>query len=115
MLTEQKNMQLETRDNMRGGEGSVDILHAVPKEHLPAKARLFSLITLKKGCGVGRHEHSAESEVYYAISGEGMLDDNGTLRPFKKGDCHVCNSGGFHAVSNEREEPFVLIAAIILD
>ncbi len=115
MFINEKDMQTEKRGNMRGGEGSVDFLHIVSKEHLPAKTRLFSLITLEKGCSIGKHEHNGESEIYYVLSGEGEINDNGTIRRFAKGDCAVCNSGKYHAVSNSNDEPLKFIAAIILD
>lgn len=115
MFIERTDMQCETRENMRGGEGSVNLLHIVAKEHLPAKMRLFSLVTLEPGCGIGKHEHSGESEVYYALSGEGVLDDNGTMRAFRQGDCSVCRNGEYHSVTNKSKEPFLLLAAIILE
>jgi quercetin dioxygenase-like cupin family protein len=90
-------------------------LHIVPADKLPAKARLFSVMSLEKGCSVGRHEHKGETEIYYVISGEGILNDNGTIRPFKKGDCNVCGNGDFHSVSNENDETLEIVAVIILD
>lgn len=115
MFIERGDMQFETREQMRGGGGSVELLHAVPKEHLPANTRLFSVITLKTGCGIGKHEHTGETEIFYVLSGEGVLDDNGAERIVHKGDCCICRSGEYHAISNERPEPLVLVAAIILD
>lgn len=115
MFINPQEMQSEKRENMRGGEGIVDLLHIVSKEHLPAKTRLFSLVTLEKGCGIGKHEHKGEAEIFYVLSGEGEIDDNGTLRRFGKGDCAICRSGEYHAVTNKNEEPLKIIAAIILD
>lgn len=115
MVIKNTDMQSEARDNMRGGGGSVGLLHLVPSEHLPAKARLISLITLETGCGIGRHEHTGESEVFYVLSGEGVLDDNGTARTVRAGDCCICKSGECHAISNERSEPLKLMAIILLE
>lgn len=116
MFVSGKDMRSERRENMRGGEeGFVDLLHIVSKERLPIKSRLFSLVTLEKGCEIGKHEHNGESEIFYALSGEGKIDDNGTIRRFGKGDCAVCGSGEYHAVSNNNNEPLKFIAAIILD
>jgi quercetin dioxygenase-like cupin family protein len=115
MFISEKDMQSEKRENMRGGEGVTGFLHIVSKEHLPEKARLFSLITLEKGCSIGKHEHNGESEIYYVLSGEGEIDDNGALKRFAKGDCAICRSGEYHAVSNNNDEPLKFIAAIILE
>lgn len=115
MFINAADMQSEKREHMRGGEGFVDLLHIVSKEHLPAKTRLFSLVTLEKGCEIGKHEHTAETEVFYVLSGEGEIDDNGTIRRFGKGDCAICRSGEYHAVKGKSDEPLKFIAAIILD
>jgi mannose-6-phosphate isomerase-like protein (cupin superfamily) len=110
-----RDMQSETREHMRGGDGSVNILNLLSKEQLPSKSRLFGLVTLEKGCGIGSHEHNGESEIFYVLSGEGVLDDNGTIRPVKRGDCHVCRSGEYHAIRNESAAPLKFIAAIVLE
>lgn len=115
MFFESGAMQSETRRNMRGGSGSVKILNVLPKESLPQKVRLAGIITLEKGCGIGKHEHTGESEIFYVLSGEGVLDDNGEERTIKAGDCNLCRSGESHAVSNEREEPLILMAVIVLE
>ena len=90
MVIHGADMQSEIREAMRGGPGHVDIRHIVDADSLPSKSRLFSLVTLEKGCGIGPHAHSAETEIFYVLEGEGVLDDNGVLKPFVQGDCNVC-------------------------
>jgi mannose-6-phosphate isomerase-like protein (cupin superfamily) len=106
---------VESRVRARGGFGTTELVQLVPKDQLPAKSRLFSLMCLDKGCSMGRHEHINETEVYYVVEGEGIINDNGTIRPFRKGDCSVCPSGAFHSVSNENDETLKIVAVIILD
>lgn len=106
-------MQAQQRDNMRGGSGSVALLGIVPQESLPEKCRLFSVVTLEQGCSIGRHVHEHETEIFYVLEGEGYYDDNGTNKTISAGDCTICASGEAHAVSNEKETPLKLIAAII--
>jgi mannose-6-phosphate isomerase-like protein (cupin superfamily) len=108
-------MTVEPRVRLRDGFGTTDFVQLVPKEHLPAKSRLFSLMCLEKGCSVGRHDHTNETEIYYVVEGEGIINDNGTIRPFRKGDCSVCGGGSFHSVSNENDETLKIVAVIILD
>lgn len=115
MIIKGADMNSEIRENMRGGSGQVDIMHIVDAENLPAKSRLFSLVTLEKGCGIGAHPHTGETEVYYVLEGEGIIDDNGEKKPFAKGDCNVCGGGATHAVTNEKDEPLKFIAVIITD
>lgn len=113
MIIKGADMPSEVRENMRGGPGHVDIMHIVGADNLPAKSRLFSLVTLKKGCGIGPHAHSGETEIFYVLKGEGVIDDNGEIKPFLPGDCNVCGGGESHAVTNEKEEPLCMIAVII--
>jgi quercetin dioxygenase-like cupin family protein len=115
MVIRSEEMKTETRERMRGGEGSAVFHYIASGASLPGKCRLFSTITLEKGCGVGSHEHANETELYYVLQGEGILDDNGEKKPFRKGDCNVCGGGATHAVINEKDEPLVFIAVIILD
>lgn len=115
MIIKKQEMQIKPRVRLRDGFGTTDFLHIVPQENLPEKARLFSVMILEKGCSVGRHDHTGETEIYYVISGEGIINDNGIIRPFKKGDANVCGGGDFHSVSNENDETLKMIAVIILD
>jgi quercetin dioxygenase-like cupin family protein len=70
---------------------------------------------LEKDCGIGPHEHTGETEIYYVLEGEGVLDDDGQLKPFAKGDSNICGGGATHAVTNTKDEPMRIIAVIIKD
>lgn len=115
MIIRSEEMKTEERAAMRGGPGSVVLRHIAEGEALPKKCRLFSLITLEKGCGIGAHAHESETELFYVLQGEGILDDNGEKKPFGAGDCNVCGGGAYHAIVNEKDEPLVFVAAIVLE
>ena len=115
MVIMQNEMTAQKRERMRDGSGTIDLLHIVSADNLPEKSRLFSTMTLEKGCSVGRHTHSGETEIYWVLEGEGVLDDNGTIKPFKEGECSICGNGEYHAISNENETPLKVLAVIILD
>ena len=115
MVINKQDMTTDVREKMRGGSGSVELMHVVPSDALPSKSRLFSVITLQPGCGIGTHEHTDEAELFYVLEGEGVICDNGEDMPFVKGSSHVCGSGESHGVTNTGDKPLVFIAAIILD
>ena len=115
MFFERKDMPVTIKEKLKGGDGDTVLLNIVPPDALPPKARLFSVTTLAPGCSIGVHEHTDESEIYYAMSGEGIIHDNGCELPFKQGDCHVCHSGNTHGIANESDAPLVFVAAIILE
>lgn len=104
MIIKQNDMKVQSRPRLRDGFGTTDFLHIVSEELRPKKCRLFSVMILEKGCSAGRHDHTGETEIYYVMQGEGIINDNGTIRPFKVGDCNICGGGDFHSVSNENDE-----------
>lgn len=113
MLTRSNEITTEVREGMRGGAGSAKI--ALFKEFLPAKLRLFGVITLNKGDEIGKHVHETETEVYYILSGEAVADDNGETVVLKAGDALFTGGGAFHSIRNDKDEQLSFIAAIILD
>jgi quercetin dioxygenase-like cupin family protein len=115
MLIEKKDMVSEIREKMRGGDGAVELLNIIPKENFPPKIRYTGVITLKQGCGIGSHPHEGEEELFYCISGEGALDDNGTEKVLKAGDCHICKDGQSHGILNKKDEDLKLFAVIALN
>ncbi|MDD5018781.1 MAG: cupin domain-containing protein [Eubacteriales bacterium] len=115
MLIRSSGMQKTQRERLRGGDGTIDFLHIVPAEELPSKLRVCAVIDLKKGCGIGEHTHQGDTEIYYVLEGEGVLCDNGAVRPFRKGDCNVCGSGGSHAVYNEKDETLKIFEVIVFE
>lgn len=115
MIIKKEDMKIQSRPRVRDGFGTVDFLHIVPEGFRPNKCRLFSVMILEKGCSIGRHDHTNETEIYYVLEGEGIINDNGTIRPFLPGDSNVCGNGDFHAVSNENDEPLKIVAVIIKD
>lgn len=115
MISFKKDMDFEIRENMRGGGGSVKIFNALPQEAFPPHCRLLSPLVLNKGCGIGRHDHTGETEIYYCVQGEGIFDDNGAEHVIRAGDITSTGNGAFHGVRNEKDEPLMLLAAIITE
>lgn len=113
MVKSSEQMKLEIREQMRGGNGHVEILHWLEREEYNGKARLLAKITLHEGCSIGAHEHNDEEEIFYIISGTGIFDDNGTQKPIKAGDVTVTTSGQSHSIANTGSDDLVLVAAIL--
>ena len=113
MYVQAKDVRLEKRDKVQGGEGYVLIDQLLEGDKLPKNADMFAICTLEQGCEIGKHTHSGEAEMYYCISGEGELNDNGTLVTFAPGDVNCCNDGNFHAIINKKKEPLKFLVAII--
>ena len=102
----------EYRENMRGGNGTIELTNFATPEELNNKGRLFGNITLKPGCSIGYHVHEADTELFYLIQGEVLYNDNGVEYTLSAGDVMICPVGTGHAVANIGKEDAVLCAAI---
>ena len=108
-------MRVEKKENVNGGKGPMYVKHILEEEQRNSKTKLFAEITIPAGTVLGYHEHHGESETYYIISGEGEYNDNGTIRPVKKGDMTFTPNGSGHGMTNHGTEDLVFIALIQLE
>ena len=113
MIKKAAEFQTDYRENMRGGNGTVEITNFVTPEELNNKGRLFANITLNPGCGIGYHEHEQESELFYIMKGEVLYNDNGTEHVLSAGDVMICPAGTGHAIANNSEEVTEVCAVIL--
>ena len=113
MIRKAAECQKEYRENMRGGNGTVELTAFATPAELNDKGRLFANITLKPGCSIGYHVHEADSELFYVIKGEALYDDNGTPCTVSAGDVMLCPAGTGHAISNNGTEDVELCAVIV--
>lgn len=106
-------MQNEVRERMREGNGPVEILHVFRKEELKGKARLFARLRLPRGSSIGYHEHDGEEEVFFILSGTGLVTDQGVTTRVGPGDAVLTGGGAGHAIENQGDEPLELMAVIL--
>ena len=113
MIKKAADFKTAYNENMRGGNGVVELTSFATPEELNNKGRLFGNITLNPGCGIGYHVHENESELFYVIKGTVLYNDNGVECTLGVGDVMICPSGTGHAVSNNGEEVAQLCAVIL--
>ncbi len=114
MIKMAKDMVKEIKEQMRGGKGSVEILHVFQKDELRGKARLCAKITIEPGSSIGLHPHVDEEEIFYIISGKGIVNDNGTAAEVGSGDGILTGDGASHSIEAVGDEPLVMMAVILL-
>jgi mannose-6-phosphate isomerase-like protein (cupin superfamily) len=114
MIKRAAEMEKEIKVQMRGGKGSVEILHVMKPAELGGKCRLFARITLNEGCSIGEHVHENEEEIFYILSGNGHVNDNGEETEVHPGDAILTGGGKKHAIRNIGSEPLVMTAVILL-
>ena len=113
MIRKAAECKKEYRENMRGGNGTVEITNFATPAELNDKGRLFANITLKPGCGIGFHVHEKDSELFYLMKGEAIYNDNGVESLVRAGDVMLCPAGTGHAITNNGEEDVELCAVIV--
>ena len=113
MIKKAADFKTEYRENMRGGNGTVELTSFATPEELNQKGRLFANITLKPGCSIGYHVHESDSELFYLMKGQALYDDNGTQYVVSAGDVMVCPAGTGHAIANNGQEDVELCAVIV--
>jgi mannose-6-phosphate isomerase-like protein (cupin superfamily) len=112
MHKKRNEMKTEIKEKMRGGEGKTELVHLVDCEN-EKNIRMLAEITLKPGCSIGDHNHENETEYFVILSGEGVVNDNGTEKPVKAGDVVVTGNGASHSIRNKGAVPLVLHAIIV--
>lgn len=112
MIRRNKDMNIEIRKNMRGGEGEIAITNIVNKEELK-NARLLAYINIPVGASIGEHEHKDEIEYYIILNGNGKVDDNGSLEEVQAGDVIITGGGASHSIKNIGNSELNMIAIII--
>ena len=114
MIRKAEECQVEYRERMRDGEGTVQLTNfIVSPAELNDKGRLFSRITLKPGCSIGFHIHDKDAELFYILKGTAEYNDNGTLTTVRAGDVTICPAGQGHGIANQTEEVVELVAVIV--
>ncbi len=86
MIKTHAEMEREVRQKMRGGQGSVEIVHIFLPRELKGKVRLMAHLRLEKGSSIGFHVHEGEEEVFYILRGAGMVSEGAAPRRVAAGD-----------------------------
>ncbi len=120
MIRKKHEMENEVRQRMRDGEGAVEILHVFRSKELKGHTRLFARLRLAAGSSIGFHRHDGEEEIFYILSGNGMVGEGGPaapagpLSPVGPGDAVLTGDGAGHSIANAGPDPLELMAVILV-
>lgn len=114
MIRKPSEMQVEIREQMRGGSGNVIFQHLFKKEEIKAKTRLCARLTLPPGASIGTHRHDGEDELFVIVKGSGILDDGKSRTPVAAGDAILTGSGESHSIENAGADDLEFLAVIML-
>ena len=108
--------ELAIVNNLRGGEGAIEIYHILNKEELMGHGKMYAKIVIHPGCSIGYHQHTEDFEPLFILSGKGIFKDNeGTETEVGSGDVCVMNVGDHHSIRNASETEDLVFMAIVLN
>lgn len=109
-----KKERVATMENMRGGNGSVEVHHFLEKDELLGHATMFARVVVKPHSSIGWHQHVGNTEPYCILKGEGVFVDNdGSRTTVHPGDVCVIEVGQYHSIENNTDEDMEMIALVI--
>ena len=109
-FTEARQSSME---KVLGGKGTLRHHHIVEPDELLGLGRLCARTVLPPGSSFGLHRHTAEIEIYHILRGEGLYNDNGTLRTVAAGDTTMCCHGEAHAIENTGTDDLEMISIVL--
>ena len=77
------------------------------------KGRVCSIIRLKPGCEIGKHQHVGDAETFYILSGHGKYLLDGEYVDVGPGDVLFCDDGEWHGMINETDENIDIFAIVL--
>lgn len=75
----------------------------------PARNQSLAEATVPVGGATTAHYHRTTEELYYIVSGTGLMRVGEEERAVRRGDCVVIPPGAEHKLSNTGAEPLVLL------
>ncbi|MHC1719283.1 MAG: cupin domain-containing protein [Clostridiaceae bacterium] len=92
-------------ENLRGGNGKVEMRHIVTEEELLGHGKLYARVILPPHASIGYHQHVGNTEPYLILRGKGIFTDNdGSRTEVGPGDVCVIEVGQSHGIENNSDE-----------
>lgn len=113
MIKHAKDLHSEVSAKRFGGKGEIHITRLLEIDQFQGKGRLFAHNKIRPNSSLGLHQHKGDFEVFYILSGEGIVDDNGSKSPVKKGDVILTGNGESHSIENTSSTDLEYIALVL--
>lgn len=76
----------------------------------PAKFCYMHHDVMKAGVSIGVHLHASNEEIYYLVSGKGILTYDGVEYEMNAGDVSLCNIGHSHGFLATEDSVLIVVA-----
>ena len=114
MLKRNGSHEMEQREGMRGGKGTVTIQHYFGKGDFGSPHfRVCARLIVPPGASIGLHPHAGEDEAWLIVKGSGRVTDAGVTSEIGDGDAILTGRGEAHGITNTGEGTLEAIAIIV--
>lgn len=113
MIIKKENVELKEIIKPRGGEGIIKSLSYLQNEDLDNAMQGFNVMELQLNSSIGFHQHLGNEEIYFIISGEGLVRDNENEEKVTTGDLIYTKNKSYHGLTNIGNTPLTFVAFII--
>lgn len=96
--------------NCHGGEGTL-VCRSLLDGYGGRRFAFMHADMLAPGVSIGAHTHTADEEIYYLVSGSGVLTYDGATYPMEAGDISVCLPGHSHGFSAKEECCLIVVGS----
>lgn len=97
-------------ENSHGGKGKYFVRTLFTKE-FDSSLKYVRELVLAPCSSIGIHEHVGDEEIYYIISGSGIMTVDNESREVGKGDIVLTKSGSSHGLENTGAEELKIFVA----
>ena len=112
MITNYHGIVPEVAEGVRGGSGTVTA-HKLLDLFPGSAIKSVGIVRLEPGASIGDHSHAGDEDLYFCLSGQGIVVDNGVEYPFTPGTLQIARSGDSQALKNTGETELVFLGALI--
>lgn len=113
MIRRWKDMRTEKETNLKGGNGTIQLVNILEKDEMYGMGRFFGVTVIPPGCSSGSHRHSGDFETYFILEGQAVVSDNGVEKQLGPGDMMQCRDGDCHGIRNDGDCDLKYIAVIL--
>lgn len=99
-------------ENEQNGHGRIDTVTVFSADDLQPQFRMCKRFIFHPGDSIGPHTHHQESELYYILSGEAVVIEDGIRHCLKAGEAALCPDGHTHSIVNESDREMQMLAII---
>ncbi|MDP6523256.1 MAG: cupin domain-containing protein [Kiritimatiellia bacterium] len=114
MINRRKDMKVQVRPEMKGGQGEVTVLHMVDCDDQP-NVRFIGEMTIPESASIGTHGHDKETEYYVILEGIGIVTEKDGDHKVGKGEIVITGGGATHAIRNGGHTPLKVLAFIVTE